>query len=212
MIRNILILRVAFLVFVCYLASGNEPTEEIIPLKEGNWWKYSIVISRGGRVYKSDTLTLRIESKKEIHDSYWYKFSINTNLQFIQNMSNMYISNKADGLWLLNFIDSLVQAQHSILLFQYPTFIGDENNRINKQHDIVLKTINIFKTTLTVADGEYSCVEYLTTGVEDTHYFTCPGIGLVKLTENAMKKAEGSNKAEKSDRSVIITLIDYKIN
>lgn len=96
-------------------------TNEIIPLKVGNFWKYEVrnYSTRRDSLFSPDTLLISVVDKKEIKGQTWYAWRID-------NGKLSYIANKSDGFWLatLNKLDSS-SITDSTLALKYPTENGD---------------------------------------------------------------------------------------
>jgi len=162
--RNITI----FLFLTSFLISCNKDKEqtevnaevvEIIPLKIGNYWKWSRTYD--GTRNRSDTTCFVIKDTL-INGEKWFYTAGNG------GGSYGYAINRPDGFYTRS------EFSEERLLFKYPVKVGDEFN--------FFKVISTTEVKI-VKGKSYSCIVYMKSrGNSIEYYYVAPGLGEVEYT------------------------------
>lgn len=202
--------------------SPSSPTE-IVPLKEGNRWIYSISDYDSVHALRWTILDTIEIGAPTIHDGkIWYPYiSITNRLNTLND--TLFYRNENDGLWG----SFLVYSPHHV--YKYPAAIGDTFN-INTSNFPDTSTLQRrfiqvggLQDIITVPAGTFSCIRYdehyqilnpenmnvLQDDVSDQSY-VAPGIGLIKSIRHYALSTGPVDSPKTSKYSQEAILISYR--
>ena len=155
-----------------------EETTQILPLRVGNYWKYTYVVYDSAGVEKQR----QVEQRSVIADTV-----VDGEVWYLTDFSS-YLTNRPDGVWqripnwtftgtFLGFLDPQLFLPFPIPLGSSVTVRSIETYTLLRREEEVV-----------VPAGKFSCYHYRMTlpgsigAIDEYHLFYAPGVGLVKET------------------------------
>ena len=184
-----------FIVTSVYLFSNCSETTEpeltsngLIPLKNGNSWNYILTSYDSSNVflYDENQNSTVVKDTTFLNQS-WFAYS--------DLPSGVWYTNKSDGYW--SFVKANtgnVLNDTSVLIFRFPTQVGDVYGTADRPREVVATDENI-----SVPAGNFRVIHIITTFPTSTIYllhsfeeFIAPQIGIIKAMQIG-KRSDGTN-------------------
>ncbi len=137
----------------CGDSSTNNTNDSsvIIPLAVGNSWQYATYRFRSSNsdsIYNIDTVVNNIIREIILNNEKW----------FIGGHEEFALTNRKDGLWMIEEIgDGVFPVESASLFFKYPTTVGDEWHWPSIKDTIRTAGIN---ELIVVPGGTFKCIDY----------------------------------------------------
>jgi len=216
--KNIIFKLIIFLIIVIILPGGcevnnnNNISSQLIPLSEGNYWKYNnsyYFSKRIGGINTAMPITFRIGKAISLKNMQWFSFGFMDSANFC--------TNKKDGFYIIGEDEIVKKGKDKLLfnkaskLFNFPTKVGDlwlSKFSNYFQDTLITKSIN---KTINVQAGKFNCIHYQFKNLEKypkSGFFVSSGIGLIKC-ELIMNI--DSNQVSNDTTWNILELTKYKI-
>lgn len=162
---SVLSLLIIILLSACNCSTTNNNQMEIMPLKIGNKWVYSVKTEKDSLVK-----TNQIFKDTLVQGDIWFIVTLDGVPVFIAK-------NKSDGMWLLRKSTAFPDGK-AVLFYKYPANVGDSYDV-----DTIKVTILSTKDTIHVIGGTYICYHYQTLWGQNEKYdeYFTPNIGVIKI-------------------------------
>jgi hypothetical protein len=208
MLKN---LSLVFILFLILAANANSKDKthanEILPLKEGNWWRYSAIeYADTGKVVQ-DSAIISIGSRKKFGNQLWYTIELKSRES--SSDIEIYGINKSDGFWLMpGALELGTNELISIHFFKYPT-AADEKNIMNMGDQNVIIYTRQTDVKVEVPAGTFICIEYYAEMEGGIHFYACPGVGLIKMEGSEQIMGNGNDR--KPGKKFALELMEYNV-
>ncbi len=208
----------ALFLYVATSAGPGKETGEVLPLKDGNWWKYRITLEDSTNY----CCFLNVKDGKKEDSGNWFSlFFITVNDE--QDTKRYYpldpeepqligeVANQTGGLYIQN---TQIITNKTFNIFKYPTFPGDTNAvAINKTGGYgggnCIITLKVDEKVV-CNNKTFNCIVYDIQVSQNFRIYVCPRVGIVKLT--GYYRSGSKNKNNENNPDFLVELIDYKID
>lgn len=217
MLRKLSLVIILILILTGNFYSKNKsPTKEILPLKEGNWWRYSVIYYADTGKVVQDSALIAIGSRKEFGNQSWFTIdlkspedSIDNEIQNENAEIEIYGINENDGFWLRPGAMELgTNEMFSMHLFKYPT-ATDEKSIMNMGGQEAIIYTRQIDVKVEVPAGTFNCIEYYSEMEIGIHFYVCPGIGLIKM--EGVEQIMGTGNDRKPGKKYALELMEYNV-
>jgi hypothetical protein len=153
-------------------SNPNPVSNEIYPLKIGNYWKYNTkILYPSGEIYKQESFITEVISDTTIIGLKMFLLTTevnDTSVQFIY-------TNKSEGLYFYNFLNN----NKFTLAYKYPGLKGEKYYFEISDEDMLIEDTDYSYTT---PAGTFKCYKYtlIASEIYDKFvYYLAPGVGLI---------------------------------